>query len=99
MQISLRLRLDDERDALVVELDDGAAGTMPNALKTAARTIPLGPLVTGGERVQLEVDADGYITAAVIPGVKAFLAELDAEQRKVDEAAKKSPAPPPKRAG
>lgn len=87
MQISLRLRLDTKADAFVAEFEPGA---------TVARSVALGALTAGGAKVQLNLDADGYVVSVSVPGMAEILADIakdDAEQ------AKHAAAPPPKRAG
>lgn len=65
MNISLRVRLDDTRDRLVVELEPGKV----------ARTVPL-QVGRENEIVEIDIDADGYVLGLSLPGLTDLLAEL-----------------------
>jgi len=78
MQISLRVKLDDARNAVVLELE-GSGGPK-------AKSIKLGPIARGQPPVEIDVDAGGYVTAIVVPGMQEIIAEIQ-EEAAADSAA------------
>jgi hypothetical protein len=71
MQISLRLRLDREKDCAVAELEPG----------TVADRVPLGSLTPGGDPVTLDLDAKGYVVSITVPGLAAIIAAAQASNK------------------
>lgn len=99
MNISLRLKLDRDRNAFVAELEPGGK---------VAVSIPLHPLKPGLEPVTVDLDADGYVVSFSCPGMKEILEEIalevahnaarEAARVKALEEAKKNPPATAKKA-